>query len=239
MAYDVGLSHPDLFAGVLPMAASPKFFSVHYWRNAQYLPFYVVSGTLGAPEFNLKIKEQFQEWVQRGFPSLWVQYKGRGQEWFGGDVPHMFDWMRNKRRNFPLRQLGIESNGGPVGTEFRTMRAGDNRFYWLSADEINQGSLTSVANWRPVSPATMTARIDPTTNEVTVTTHNVKKLTVWFGRDAKGTAMIDFDKPVLIRVGTDTKHNKKVPPSLTTMLDDLYERGDRQQLFLAKVTLNR
>src|SRR5439155_17012023 len=27
MAYDVGLSHPDLFAGVLPVAGTPKYFA--------------------------------------------------------------------------------------------------------------------------------------------------------------------------------------------------------------------
>jgi hypothetical protein len=239
MAYDVGMSHPDLFAGVLPMSAGPKYFSVHYWRNAQYLPYYVVSGDRAGDDIYQKIRDQFKEWVQRGFPSLWVQYKGRGAEWFGGDVPLMFDWMRNKRRIFPLHQLGTESNGGPVGTEFQTMRAGDNRFYWLSTDAINEACLNSVARWRVnVTPATLTARIDPTTNEVSVRATGLKQLTVWFGRDVKGTPMIDFDKPVLIRVGLETKHNNKVSPSLATMLEDLYQRGDRQRLFLAKVSLD-
>src|SRR5262249_28261271 len=36
MAFDVGLSHPDLFAGVLPMSAGPSYFSEAYWRSAQY-----------------------------------------------------------------------------------------------------------------------------------------------------------------------------------------------------------
>src|SRR5262249_52477988 len=76
MAYDIGMSPPDLFAGVLPMSAGPKYFSAAYWRNAQYLPYYVVSGDR-AGEINKKIREQFTDWVQRGFPSLWVQYKGR------------------------------------------------------------------------------------------------------------------------------------------------------------------
>jgi hypothetical protein len=232
------MSHPDLFAGVLPMSAGPKYFSAAYWRNAQYLPYYVVSGDR-AGEINKKIREQFTDWVQRGFPSLWVQYKGRGAEWFGSDIPLMFDWMRNKRRVFPLRQLGIDSNGGPVGTEFQTMRAGDNRFYWLSTDAIIERCLNNVANWnRAVTPATLTARVDPTTNEVNVRVTGLKQLTVWFGRDAKGTPMVDLDKPVLIRVGIETKWNKKVEPKLATMLEDLYQRGDRQQLFLAKVDLN-
>ena len=46
MAMDIGMSHPDLFAGVVPMAPIPKWQNmfIHYWANAQKLPFYVVTG---------------------------------------------------------------------------------------------------------------------------------------------------------------------------------------------------
>ena len=48
MAMDVGASHPDLFAGVIAVGPNPKWqgLFVNYWRNAQRLPFYVVSGQL-------------------------------------------------------------------------------------------------------------------------------------------------------------------------------------------------
>ena len=93
MAFDVGLAHPDLFAGVLPMGGGPVKYAKRYWRNAQYLPFYVVNGTR-AGDTNKVLREQFEYWVLRGFPSLWIEYKGRGIEWFGGELPNMFDWMR-------------------------------------------------------------------------------------------------------------------------------------------------
>jgi hypothetical protein len=237
MAYDVGMAHPDLFSGVLPIGAGPKYFSNHYWRNARYLPYYVVNGDR-AGDTNKSIRDQFTNWVIGNYPSLWVQYKGRGVEWFGGEVPFMFDWMRNKRRDFPLHTLDTDGNGNH-DNEFMSMRAGDNRFYWLSADAISDSCLNSAARWNAaVRPAALSARIDPTTNEVNVHARGVKQLTVWFGRDAKGSAMIDFDKPVLVRVGLENKWNKKLTPSLATMLEDLYQRGDRQRLFLAKVSLN-
>ena len=37
MAYDVGLSHPDQFAGVLPQNAGPNYFPLRYWLQAIYL----------------------------------------------------------------------------------------------------------------------------------------------------------------------------------------------------------
>src|SRR5208282_3108816 len=113
MAYDVGLSHPDLFAGVLPMSAGPSFFSEAYWRSAQYLPFYVINGDRSG-DSNKKVREQFTSWMPRAFNSMWVQYKGRGIEWFGAELPSAFDWMRNKHRAFPLRQLGVDGFGGPL-----------------------------------------------------------------------------------------------------------------------------
>jgi hypothetical protein len=33
--------------------------------------------------------------------------------------------------------------------------------------------------------------------------------------------------------------NKKVDPSLPTLMQDFYNRGDRQRLFFAKVDINR
>src|SRR5207245_10161179 len=44
MAYDVGLSHPDLFAGIIAMAGRPQRFAKAYWPNGPYLPFYVTAG---------------------------------------------------------------------------------------------------------------------------------------------------------------------------------------------------
>src|SRR5262249_28053358 len=61
MAWDVGLSHPDLFAGVLPMSGSPEMFAERYWRNGQYVPFYVVSGDRSG-DLGKRIYNVFQSW---------------------------------------------------------------------------------------------------------------------------------------------------------------------------------
>src|SRR5262249_43546666 len=121
MAFDVGLARPHLFAGVLPMCAGPSYYPKRYWRNAQYLPFYVVNGTKAGTSQSA-IREQFNNWVLRGYPALWVEYKGRGTEFLSGEVPAMFDWMRHQKQAFPMRQLGTDGNGTSFGNEFCTMR---------------------------------------------------------------------------------------------------------------------
>jgi pimeloyl-ACP methyl ester carboxylesterase len=239
MAFDIGLSHPDLFAGVIPMAAGPLYFSEAYWRSAQYLPFYVITGDRSG-DGNKKVREQFNNWIPRGFNSVWVQYKGRGVEWFGGELPAIFEWMREKKRAFPLRQLGQSGMGSPLGTEFLSMRDCDNRFYWLTIDDILSKRHNSVENWNSrVEPVRLSARIDPAANQISVNAEGVRQLTIWLGRNGKGENMIDFDKPVKVlgRQLNLLRTSRPVVPSLEVLLNDLIDRGDRQRLFLAKIDL--
>jgi predicted esterase len=243
MALDVGLGHPDLFAGVLPMGAGPQFHAELCWRNAQKLPFYIVYGSQG-PDHE-KMRDLFNNWViLRPYSSLWIDYKGRGAEWFGGELPNMFDWMRNKRRVFPnhdlLRRLGTDGGGGSFGNEFCTLRACDNHFYWLSSDNVL--NTKDLNNWRQRlrwPPASLYASIDRDNklgNVIQLKTTGLGQVTVWLGRNSKGEDMIDFDKPVTVRHGfANVVTSRKVPPSLEVLLEDLYQRGDRQQVFLAKI----
>ncbi len=63
----------------------------------------------------------------------------------------------------------------------------------------------------------------------------MRQVTVWLGRD-----MIDFTKPVTINVNGQIRWmNKRVEPSLPTLMEDFYARGDRQRLFFAKVDIDR
>jgi pimeloyl-ACP methyl ester carboxylesterase len=239
MAFDVGLSHPDLFAGVLPMGAWPELFVERYWRNGQYLPFYVVCGNR-AGDLQHRLRQQFTYWLPRGFPMLWVEYKGRGVEWLAGEVPNMFDWMRGQRRAFPRRQLGTDGMGGAHGTEFCTMRAGDNRFYWLSTDAIDYRHRAAAGTWNGrVVPATLQAHIAPENNEIQLRLAGVNQVTIWLGRNARGESLIDFDQPVSVWVGLQRKlANQGITPRLATLLEDLYLRGDRQVLYPARIDLD-
>lgn len=237
-AFDIGLAHPDVFAGVMPMAAGPNYYPKRCWRNAQMLPFYVVTGTRGADHHKL-LTEQFTVWVQRAYPALWVDYKGRGTEFFAAELPHMFDWMRHQKRAFPLRQLGTDGNGTPFGNEFCTMRGEGNRFYWLEPTHVSPRCVVTPDRWDNfATPAMLTARFEPVANEFTIKGSGVSDLTVWFGRNAAGQYLVDFEKPVSIRVGLRGMWNRKVTPSLAVMLEDLQKRGDRKRLVVAKVDLN-
>ncbi len=233
MAFDVGLSHPDLFAGVLPMGSSPQWFSKLYWPNAQYLPFYVVGGDQ-VGEVAVRVREQFEKWVPHGYPVMYVQYKGRSNDWFKAELAPMIDWMNRKKRFFPLTQMGRFGTGN-LGDMFQTMRPTDNHFYWLSSEKIDPRHFNGNPNWSPrIYPATVYARIDPSSNSISIYPQGYQQMTIWLAR----TGQIDFDKRVTVRVGIAVQlGNHKVTPKLKTLLDDFADRGDRQQLFVARIDL--
>jgi hypothetical protein len=243
MAFDVGMSHPDLFAGVVPMNGRPrKSASTWYWRNAQYLPFYIVAGQYAGDALSLD-RFIFENWTGRGYPSLMTIYQGRPMEFYQAELPFAFDWMNRKKRATGFPELGRNPNRGNSSEEFQTMRSTDNRFYWVTAEEINDRYLNPAVGTKIGSPAAVTAQIREG-NHIFINSRGIKHLRVWLGNvwDAQsGTRpMIDFGKPLRITVNNRPfagGRDRMVTPSLTTMLEDLYQRGDRQRLFLAYVDL--
>jgi pimeloyl-ACP methyl ester carboxylesterase len=199
MAYDVGLSHPDLFAGVLTMGGWPQYFAKAYKQNAQYLPFYVVDGDYDGDTAKAN-RLQFEYWIGRAYPAISVQYKGRGREWFDGEVPSMFDWMSRKKRAAAFPELGRSGAGAGYGEEFGSMRPTDDHFYWLSGEGLNDRHVNSAKKWNSnLGPAHLQAR-STEGNQLIVNAHGFKRVTVWLGP-----GMIDFEKPVTIRVNSRTQ----------------------------------
>lgn len=228
MAMDVGMSHPDLFAGVIAMGPIPKFvgFFDNYWSNAQKLPVYVVSGEMIGDGVK-SLRGIFEKWMPRGYPALWSVYKGRGVEWYAAEVPTLFDWMGRKTRATPASVLKLDT-GVSARESWKMLRETDNRFYWLQADSMQLGKLGGA----PV-PATIQGDIQG--NLVSVTSIKVKHLTIWLSND-----LIDWTQPVRVQIRGSRPAGypplgKKIDPSLEILLEDYYSRGDRRMLFLNKL----
>ncbi|VTS05828.1 carboxylesterase family protein [Tuwongella immobilis] len=233
LALDVAASHPDLFAGVAPMHPSIEWnrIMVEYWRNLQLVPTYLVTGNFGSDSAKA-LRRMIEEWMPRGYPGMHVIYKGRAAEWFPAEVPILFDWMNRKKRATAFPECG------KPGEEFRALRTGDSRFYWISSDEINEKH--TLDNLRPngiPNPARFSGKAVLGANQINVTAFGVKQVTVWLSRE-----MIDLTKPITIRVNgrlTWNNGNKPVQPDLQVMLEDLYKRGDRQRTYIARVDFDK
>ena len=55
-------------------------------------------------------------------------------------------FISRKQRNYSTRALGNHNAVGR-GEDFRTYRKTDNRFYWLSSDQINDANLNDFVGW--------------------------------------------------------------------------------------------
>jgi len=231
MAMDIGMSHPDLFAGVLAMGPAPKWQNMFmdYWRNAQKLPFYIVTGEM-AGDTVATLRRIFGEWMPKGFPGMMVLYKGRGIEWYSSEIPVMFDWMGRKKRTTGTATLALGNQPRPA---WATMRETDNRFYWLGVDKITNARL--IEHLRPghlISPATIQGDITGS-NVINITTLGITRVSVWLTQD-----LIDWRKKVSVNINGQAARGyrpKVLEPDLALLLEDYRERGDRRMLVLGRL----
>jgi hypothetical protein len=232
MAMDVGMSHPDLFAGVLSMGPIPKWVNMfqHYWANAQKLPFYCVTGELSGDSV-ANLRRLFGEWMPKGFPGILVVYKGRGIEWYGSELPVMFDWMARKKRVAGTATLALGTMPRPA---WATMRSTDHRFYWLGVDRHSSARLIeNLPAGQQIGPATIQGDIKG--NFITVKTLGVLRLSIWLTHD-----LIDWSKEVRVTINGEAARGYRprvLEQDLAVLLEDYRERGDRRMLVLARLEL--
>lgn len=228
MAFDVGLAHPDLFAGVAPIGGAPRYFAGSYLENAALLPFYTVCGDMAFDPYKPKnymnevIRPMYERWVAKGFACLYVEYRGRTAEWFEGELPYIFDWMSRKKR----------ATANPLLPACSTMRPGDNRFWWLSGDDMSSANIKALATWNSSAPnpGYLGGELIARENRLQLKCKGFKKLTVWIGP-----GMVDISKPVKAYVNLTPYPLIKVTPRLDVLLEDFFQRGDRKQVYFAKL----
>ena len=220
-AWDIGLAHPDLWAGVLPIVATTDKYISRYWENAKNVPFYFVIGELDGNTRSLNAREFDRYLTRSNYDVLVVEYRGRGHEHFHDEVIHLFDWMARHKRDFFPREF-----------EAVSMRPWDNFFWWVELEELPSRSMVLPLNWPPGTgsrPAATTASLLPQNNSVSVST-GAAKATVWLAPE-----MVDFQQPVNVRVNDPRGRPQTIQPSSEVLLEDVRTRGDRQHPFWAKV----
>jgi len=222
-AWDIGLAHPDLWAGVIPISAVSDRFSARYWENARYVPFYVVLGELDGGRLAQNAGPgNLDRYVKRGFNTTVVEFLGRGNEDYYDEILRLFDWMGRFRRDFFPREFAC-----------CTMRRWDNFFWWLEVDGMPPRAMVEPADWPPPS-GTLPIKIEGTINNTNgiVVRAGASRVTVWLSPK-----MIDFQSRSVITVNGQriSGPNQMIRPDLRTMLEDVRLRGDRQHPFWARL----
>jgi pimeloyl-ACP methyl ester carboxylesterase/tetratricopeptide (TPR) repeat protein len=218
-AWDVGLAHPDLWAGVIPIVAQSDRYCTLYWENAKYVPFYVVAGELDSTKISARDLDRY---LRHGFNTTVVEYLGRGHEDFYDEILRMFEWMGRCHRDFFPHDFACQS-----------MRPWDNYFWWVEMHGLPPRSNVDPADWPPPSgtqPAQVKGSIN-NRNGINVRT-GTSQVTVWLSPK-----MVDFKLRSTITV--NGRHlngsDQTIRPDLRVLLEDVRTRGDRQHPFWARV----
>lgn len=221
-AWDIGLAHPDLWAGVIPIVAVCDKYCTRYWENnAPRLPFYVVLGELDGTKLSHNARD-LDKYLQRGFNCTVVEYLGRGHEHFSDEILRLFDWMGRLRRNFFPREFTCA-----------TMRPWDNFFYWLEVDGLPPAAMVLPTDWPPArntQPAEVGGRI-LATNGLSVSAR-AGSVVVWVSPE-----MLNLEDRVIITVNGRRVNSpdRTLRPDLRTLLEDARTRADRLHPFWAKI----
>jgi predicted esterase len=223
-AWDIGLAHPDIWAGVIPIGATaaqkdkkaPKYVHL-YWKNARHVSFYFVGGAKDGARQRLNARDLNRYLTRPGIDAMVVEYLGRGHESFYDDIQQVFRWMNLHQRDFDETEF-----------EVATLRPWDNFFWWAEVDELPSRSMILPAAWPPkgaARPAEVSGVIRERKN-VYLTT-GAAKATIWLSPD-----LVDLDGDVTISVNGKTR-GRNIKADVHVILEDARRRGDRQRPFWA------
>ncbi len=219
-AWDIGLAHPDLWAGVIPISGVCDRICNLYWENASNLPFYVINGEF-AGDSTARNALSLDRYMRRGYPVTSVEFLGRGAEEFSDEILRLLDWMARYRRDFFPRQFATS-----------TLREWDNYFWWAEVIDMPKAALIDPGQWPPrrgTRAVTFEGKI--LENNSILFKGGGGRLAIWLSPE-----IVNFDQQVRISVNGRTTL-VDVKPDVGVLLEDARTRGDRQHPFWSRVIL--
>lgn len=223
-AWDIAVSHPDLWAGMICISGEPTNYMRHYNENASYIPLYLVFGEIaGAPAPLVKNGDVLDDYMAPGFDSMVVMYRGRGGESFYEEIHHLFDWMRvaTHKRGDPPQKI-----------ETATMRKGDQFFWWLEIPELIENIAIDPILWdqaKRIRASKVSASVGEK-NQIRINQGPAERFLVYLS-PAMGIKM-DETVSLLYR---SRRVNFDFDGSVDFMLEDARTRADRKRPYWASV----
>ena len=224
MAWDFGLAHPDLFAGVFVISGLPGKYVFRYLPHVEKLPLYVAEGDLAPASNEIIFSEVLKPLLLKAFDATYVEYWRRGLEDFSEEAPVVFDWMDRRRRE-PC----------PKAFEASTARVSDDHFYGVVVREFQPGRTTAPEATEPLgknlNPAIIKMKSSSLSNLLNIQVNGIHRLDVWVSPK-----LIDFKRKIEVRINGKPYYKELAKPNIEPLLEDLRLRGDRQQVYWLKVT---
>jgi poly(3-hydroxybutyrate) depolymerase len=203
-----GLHFADRFAAIEPRAAG---CNLRFLVNAKNLPVYI---THGAKDEAVPVKysrDAAAALKKFDYDHHYSEIAEGGHQFFIDENKKVLDFF-DKRKRVPCPRDVVWLADSP--------RHG--RAYWLEINKFKAGGLAKVEG-----------SYAPKTNTIEIKTENVAKLTIYLNRK-----MVDFAKPVIVKVNGEEKHNAVVKLSAGTFLEILRTTRDEARLFSAKLMID-
>jgi enterochelin esterase-like enzyme len=220
-AFDIGMSHPDLFAGVIPITGISDQYCKWYWSNAKHVAWYVVGGERDRNSLERNSRDLYRM-MQKKFDVLYAEYIARGYESYHEEIENLFDWMDLHRRAKYIKTV-----------EAKVLRPSDNRFYWIKtaefASNVTQSTVLKETRVNRVSPMGLKVKVT-SGNTIIISRSAAKRITLFLSPE-----IVDFEKKVIVKIRTRNRYNDFLDHDISVMLDDFRLRGDRQKLYWAKL----
>jgi hypothetical protein len=229
-AWDIGISFPDVWAGVVPISAAAgengKYASSCHEAIANHnLGFRFVSGQLDLGRI-VDNKIVWNKWMQSpDFDVTVVEYRGRLAETFAEELPNIFRWMARHKRI-----LATEQFSG------RTLRPWVRQFWWVEVERLAAENVVLPHEWPPrekLLAQQIEGKFQREKNKLIVSVPKSSVTTVWILPE-----LVDFGKIVEVTArGIDFRGMLK--PSRNVLLEDVRRRADRQHPYWAKLVCEK
>ncbi|MDO5581653.1 MAG: hypothetical protein Q4G69_11035 [Planctomycetia bacterium] len=223
-AWDLGLSHPDLWAGIIPVCGTAAKYSTVLKKNAQYVSVYAIGGEWDGGSL-LKSSEVLDCGMDlsKPFDMSFVQYRGRGREAFPDELIRIFEWMQLRTRQ------GMNKEEKTV----YSLRPWDN-FFWSAElslfpnDLMIDPTFWIRAETKGIKPA-KTEFFRVAGNSVKIKS-SAKSARIFLSPD-----LVDFNQriEVMFNMKKISPGNGIILPNIKVILDDVRTRGDRKHPFWA------
>ncbi len=205
--WHLGLHFADRFAAIEPRAGAGN---LRFLPNARNLPVYI---THGAKDETVPVKharDAAEKLKELDYDHHYSEIPEGGHQFFIDENPKVLDFFdKRKRVPYPRDILWVADSQ-------RYARA-----YWLEIGKFKAPGLAKVEG-----------SYDPKTNVIEIKTENTAGLSVYLNRK-----MVDFTKPVIVKVNGQEKHNALVKPSGATFLEILRATRDEGRLFSARISI--
>jgi pimeloyl-ACP methyl ester carboxylesterase len=215
-AFDLGWSHPDDWAGVIPIGAAPLFYMQYYWKNARHLPTYIIDGQWAGSNAAVT-RSLVQQNFRRGDPVMQVVQFGRGPGRFGSELPRLGDWMARQRR--PLFPPSIEATSA---------RHSDRQFYWARIDSFLSKSTiapTLFDKKKGLRPARLEGVVEQG-RTLSIQSSGMDGLSLLLSPALAPIHDADFE----IRYQRKVVHQGAIESDIATMIGEARRTGDRERL---------